>query len=247
MADDFFKKKEEPEQPMSEPKAEPEVDKVKVGEKEYTQEELSSLVGLGETAKQYETQWNRKIEQFYPDYTQKSQKLAEFEKTEEERQKAELERKQVEGSLSPEEAKRVALEQARELGIVTKDEFNQEVKRVVSETLTAKDLLDDAGAVIAEAGEKGQPKTSVPDLLRYMSGENSTKTQYSNPEKAYKDMFEPEIDKWKEEQLNAIKPAGMETQEGSTAGSKTPPSPSTITRDTLSAAIQESLTRGRGA
>ena len=66
---------------------------VKVGEKEYTQDELNNIVQLGETARDYETKWNRKVSEFYPDYTQKSQKLAEFERAEDERRKSELESK----------------------------------------------------------------------------------------------------------------------------------------------------------
>ena len=73
--DDFFEDKNKTD----------ETPKVKVGDKEYTQEELSGLVGLGETAKEYETKWNRKISEFYPDYTQKSQRLSELEKKDAER------------------------------------------------------------------------------------------------------------------------------------------------------------------
>ena len=95
-------------------KVEPqEPEKVKVGEKEYTQEELTSVVGLGETAKEYETKWNRPIGEFYPDYTQKSQKLSEYEKKEKEAQEIRLKEKvKAKEELSPEEAKKLALEEA---------------------------------------------------------------------------------------------------------------------------------------
>ena len=96
---------------------EPQDTKVKVGEKEYSQDELSQLVGLGETAQEFETKWNRKIGDFYPDYTQKSQKLAEFEKAEADRQRVELQAKADANELSPEESRRLVLQQPKEYGL----------------------------------------------------------------------------------------------------------------------------------
>ena len=54
MPDDFFNKQD------------PKVDDttptpVKIGEKEYSQEELTKLVGLCKTEQEYETKWNRPI------------------------------------------------------------------------------------------------------------------------------------------------------------------------------------------
>lgn len=225
---------------------------VKVGEKEYNQEELSQLVGLGESAREYETKWNRKIGDFYPDYTQKSQKLAEFERREleekaarervdEEAKKKELEEKAKSNQLSPEELKVMAQQQAKELGIVTRDEFSSEVNKAVSAALSARQLVDDINAVVSEATEKGQPRTTAEDVLKYID-ENGVKS----PEKAYKLMFEKEIDQWKEDKLKGLQPRGMETQTGSTAGAKQGPPPKPITKENLSQIIRESLTRGRG-
>mgnify|MGYP001596402138 CR=1 FL=1 len=220
---------------------------IKVGEKEYSQEDLSRLVGLGETAQEYETKWNRKVSEFYPDYTQKSQRLAELEKaevdrlvTEETRKQKELEAKSQD-QLTPEEARELAIKEAKGLGIVTRDDFDKEVNRAVANALGAKDLLDDINGMIKGADKKGQPKTSPGDLLKYMD-ENGIK----NPDKAYKLMFEPEIDKWKEEQLTKIKPAGMETQTASTAGAKQPPEAAPLTRDNLAQVIRDTLNRGGG-
>lgn len=220
---------------------------IKVGEKEYSQEELSKLVGLGETAQEYETKWDRPIDKLYPDYTQKSQRLAELEKAETDRVVQEEARKQKEleaksqDQLTPEEARELAIKEAKGLGIVTRDDFDKEVNRAVANALGAKDLLDDINGVIKGADKKGQPKTTPSDLLKYMD-ENGIK----NPDKAYKLMFEPEIDKWKEEQLAKIKPNGMQTQTVSTAGAKTPPESLPVTRDNLATIIRESLTQGRG-
>ena len=220
---------------------------VKVGEKEYSQDELSQLVGLGESAREYETKWNRKIGDFYPDYTQKSQKLAEYERQLDERVKQDEEKRRIEleekkpKDLTPGEVRELAQQQARELGIVTRDEFSTEVNKAVANALSARQLLEDINAVVGEAEEKGQPKTTSEDVLKYMD-ENGVKS----PEKAYKLMFEKEIDLWKEEKLKGIRPSGMETQTGSTAGAKQGPPPKPVTKDNLAQVIRESLTRGRG-
>ena len=73
MADDFFL-----EEPKTE-EAETEPEKIKLGEKEYTQDELSKLVGLGETANELETKWNTKIDRLYPEYTKATQERKELE------------------------------------------------------------------------------------------------------------------------------------------------------------------------
>ena len=238
---DFFDKKQE--EKVEEPQT------IKLGEKEYSQEELTKLVGLGETPQEYETKRNRPIKDFYPDYTQKSQKLAEFEKNQaeqarqlEEQKQKDLDAKAQKGQdLSPEEARVMARKQAHELGIVTDDTFSTEVNKAVANALAAKDLIEDVRGVIDGAKEKGQPQTTPEDLLKYMD-ENGVKS----PEKAYKLMYENEIDKWKEEQLKKIKPAGFMTQDNPTAGAKAPPPPQPITRDNLAQAIRDSLTRSQG-
>ena len=245
MADPFFDKEEENK----------EVEKVKVGEKEYTQDELNNLVNLGQTAKEYETKWNRKISEFYPDYTQKSQKLSELEKKEAERARIadeQLKREQVEkdkeyaqraqkNQLTPEEERAYAIKQAKELGLVTREEFETEVDRRVARYRTGEKLIDDTRVAIDEFKEKFGVNSTVDEVLKYMD-ENG----FKKPEKALKDMFEPQIDKWKEDRLRSIRPDGMFTQDRSSAGGKAPSPRIPITKDKLSEAIRNSLTRSRG-
>ena len=242
MPDDFFNKQDTK---VDDPTPTP----IKVGEKEYSQDELTKLVGLGETAQEYETKWNRPIKDFYPDYTQKSQKLADFErqqadqaKTLEEQKAKDLEAKAQKGQdLSPEEARAMARKQAQDLGLVTDDRLDNEVNRRVANALAAKELIEDVKSILDGAKEKGQPQTTPEDLLKYMDDSG-----VKSPEKAYKLMYESEIDKWKEEQLKKIKPNGFMTQDSSTAGAKAPPPPQTITRENLGQAIRDSLMRGQG-
>ena len=208
---DFFKKDEEVK--VEETKEE-KVETIKVGEKEYTQEELSRKVGLGELADELESKWNTKIDRLYPEYTKSTQELSELRKYKEGQEKIELETKSKKGEeLSPEELKKQALTQADELGIVHTGNIN----KFISTFLQARDLIDDAESVVDKAKEDGKPATTVNDLLAYME-----ETGIKDPAKAYKDKFEPQLDEWKTKQLAKIKADGMQTMDSSTAGSKQP-------------------------
>jgi len=243
--DDFFEDKNKTD----------ETPKVKVGDKEYTQDELSGLVGLGETAKEYETKWNRPIKEFYPDYTKKSQRLAELERKEAERAQIaeeQLKREQVDkdkelaerqeaGKLTPEEQRSFAIKQAKELGLVTREEFESEVDKRVARYRTGEKLIDDTRVAIDEFKEKYGVNSTVDDVLKYMD-ENG----FRKPEKALKDMFEPQVDKWKEEQIKKLRPEGFFSQDTGTAGAKEPPKREPITKDKLKEAIRNSLFRSRG-
>jgi len=58
----------------------------------------------------------------------------------------------------------------------------------------------------------------------------------------YKDKFEEQIDRWKEDQLGKAKPKGLTTEETSTAGAKEPPKAKGIkTEDELREAVREEL------
>ncbi len=65
-------------------------------------------------------------------------------------------------------------------------------------------------------------------------------TGIKNPQKAYKDMFEDELDAIKEKKLAEIKPQGMITTNGSQAGGKQP-APVKITRANLTSLVQQAL------
>jgi hypothetical protein len=221
---------------------------IKVGDKEYTTEELNSIVGLGETAKDYESKWNRSIKDFYPDYTQKSQELADFKRTQDEAKKqadilkqTEIENKPV-NKLTPDEQRSMALKQARELGILTRDQLDEEVGRRLDEKLSMNKLLEDTNVAVEQAKEKWGIKTSTQSVLEHMSKPENPR----NPTKAIKDMFESQIDKWKEDQLKGIRPTGMQTQEQSVAGSKQPEARNSTSKETLKQAILDSLGRQRG-
>lgn len=216
---------------------------IKVGDREYSQEELNEVVGLGQTAKDYETKWNRPIGDFYPDYTQKSQKLAEFEKAEKARQEAELTKKQDEGvQLTPEEKRELVLREARGYGIVTKEDLDNEVNSRVANMLRGQELLNETKIIIKQAQEAGKPSINSDELLDYME-----KTGIKDPEVAYKVKFLNELNALETAKIQGIKQPGLDTSAESTAGGKLPEGRQPVTgRDALAEAMKASLNRRAG-
>ena len=233
MADnDFFKKEEEKVEDKTQT-TEPE--KVKVGEKEYTQEELSRLVGLGELGAELETKWNTRLDRLYPEYTEATKERAEIRKFKEEQEAKVTEEKAKKGEeLSPEEAKKQAISQAEELGLVHSGNINT----FIANYLGARDLIDSAETIVEKAKEEGKPQIKVDDLLAYMD-----ETGIKNPEIAYKAKYEKELDTWKEEQLAKVKANGMQTIDTSTAGGKEPEIPILTNIDSLRDAMKTRFTR----
>ena len=67
-------------------------------------------------------------------------------------------------------------------------------------------------------------------------------TGIRNPQKAYNDMYEAELDKIKEEKLNSLRGSGMVTTSSSTAGSKQPsPNQTPRNRTDLAKAVLSAL------
>jgi len=233
--DDFF---DEGQETLEQKQETPE--KVKIGEKEYSQDELSGLVGLGEKAKELEDKWNTKIDRLYPEYTKKSQKLSEYEDKmkafEEEKSKSEQEqltKKSTEGELSPEEQAKLIKQELGKYGVVTKDD----IFKYIADFNQGQQLINDIDKIAEEAKADGKPNVTRQELVDYMD-ENGVK----NPNAAYKLMFESELKEWEAKQIGKIKRPGLVTEEGSTAGSKSP-APVKVTKDNLaqllSAALEE--------
>lgn len=204
MADKFFE--ETPTETQETP------DVFKLGEKEYTQEELSKLVGLGEIARESEEKFKTPIDKVWPSYTKTTQENADLKKELEELKNRPSETVSTNLSDLTPQQKEEALKAADALGIGP-NSFRQ----IVREELAAKDLISDVSSVIVDAKKEGYPETTTEDLLRHMQD-----TGIKNPAKAYKDLFETELDEIKEKKLATIKPSGMITTQASTAGSKQP-------------------------
>lgn len=237
MADkDFFKQDEPAEETKTEDAEESEseeVQKIKVGENEYTQEELDKIVKVGQIGLEAEEKYNRPIDKFWPDYTKANQENKELKEELDTLKKSQVEKKVEEGQeLSPEEMTARVKEEARKHGLLTQEQFDEAymAKR------EGEKILENTTKVVEDAKKEEKPETDVESLLTYMKDEG-----IKNPQTAYKLMKETELDEWKMSKLNESKPAGLVTQEGSTAGAKQPEQKVPQTEDELKAALKAHL------
>mgnify|MGYP001562941775 FL=1 len=196
---------------------------IKLGEKEYTQEQLQGLVKLGELGQEMESKWKTSLTSVWPDYTKKSQQLKDLEKEAEGlrqfKQEKELEASRVleskpESELSPEQVEAKVKAEARKYGFVTKEDFRQ----YYAKERDSERLIEEAQSLVEEVTKEGKPATTLQELLEYMRDNDIKKV-----DSAYKQMKEAELDEWKEKQLKSIKRPGMVTQETTTAGSSKQP------------------------
>lgn len=224
--DDFFDDKTVAEDTTTESK-ETEVEKIKVGDREFTQEELTKRVGLSDIAMEAEEKYDRPISKYWPEFTKTKQEL--------DKTKAELEEirsaKPVDpnAGMTDEEIRKQALVQAETLGLVTKENARQ----VIQEVIDGNALWSDINEVSKEAAEKGKPKIDPQELLGYMRD-----TGIKNPEYAYEIRFKTELKDWEKGQLAKIKNEPMVTDRGSTAGSKQP-EPVAVTKNNLQELIRQ--------
>ena len=235
MADtDFFDKPEEKNEPKEEEKTEEEPQKIKVGEKEYTQEELSKLVGLGEIGTEAEERYNVKLDKVWPNLQATINEKRVLEQEIENLKQAKVATKVDEGvQLTPEELKAQALKEAKNLGIVTIEDVNEYVDRRIE----AREIREDVQSVVSEADETYGIKTSEEAVLNHMID-----TGIKNPQRAFKDLYEEKIDVWKEQQINKAKKPGMETETTSSAGAKQPKT-EPVTKENFFARMGEVLDR----
>jgi hypothetical protein len=229
---DFFNKQE----PVIDENEEPE--KVKLGDKEYTQDELNQLVGLGEQAKELEEKWNTPLESLRKGYTQTTQELANLRKKENEWLQGKIASNEPKAAPTDDEAqeaeaRRLLKEKFR---VVDRDDLPNEVQKLYRIERAAEKLNDRLSDLSEKIdGKDGRPKFNPNEVLAYMQ-----QTNISNPESAYKLMHEPELDDWKTKQIQSVKKPGLTTIDSSTAGGKRPPTVP-VTKDNLTSVLMEAL------
>ncbi|MEK9207798.1 MAG: hypothetical protein AAB922_04900 [Patescibacteria group bacterium] len=211
--------------------------KVTVGGKEYDQEDLSALVGLGEIAKEAETKYNTKIDRVWPEFSKAQNKVKEYEARIAELEDYKTKTTPVEVN---DDTNRQALDMAKKLGIVTKEDFTEYMDKtfrpLYQRERAAERLLEECEDLETEFdGTDGRPKFQKEGVLDYMQ-QNGIR----NPQKAYKLMHEDALDSWKEQQLGKTKKPGLVTETSSSAGSKRPAEVK-VTRDNLNQLVSEAL------
>jgi len=232
--DDFFKEEQTTEQVDNQEN----IEKIKLGEKEYTQAELQEMVGIAEQTREIEKTLNTKIDKVYPAFTRTSQEKAALEA----RIKEMEEKAKIPSNLDENQVKQ-AREAAKNIGLVTKDDFAQYMQEhfrtQYQQERQAERLLDECKDLEKEMdGSNGQPKFKTEEALRWMA-DNGGKS----PRQAYKMIYEKEIDDYKQRELGKARRPGMVTETETMAGGKEPTKVK-VTRDNIDDLMREALGQG---
>ncbi|MBU1092547.1 hypothetical protein KJ836_02680 [Patescibacteria group bacterium] len=232
---DFFEDK------TPESTEEAEVEKIKIGEEEFDPEELSGIIAKGRWANEVETKQNTKLDKLMPEYTKATQRLKDYEEKEKvwnEAQEKKLS-ETPQNELSEEELVRQTKLQAKKFGLITVDDIDQYVTQRINSVQQANELLEECKGMEKEyGGEDGRPKFETEEILKHMQ-----ETGIKSPLKAWKDKYEEQIDKWKEDQLGKAKKSGLYTETGSSGNHE--PSPVKLTKSNLQDALTEALNTPR--
>ena len=226
-----------PQETESEESAETEApEKIKVGEEEYTPEQLDRLVKLGKIGVEAEEKWNTPIEKVYPEFTKKSQELKEIKEKSTQDADAEIKRRQAAGeTLDADAQAKVIREELSKHNVVFKDDLEKTITDLYARNRAAERLTETSEDVALEASKTYGINTTSKEILEHM-----VETGIRDPEKAFKDKFEKQLDTWKEKELGKKKGTEFVTEEASTAGGKKPPEVK-ITRDNLQEHLKEAL------
>lgn len=238
-SDFFAEKSAEVETPEAETIDAPE--KITVGEKEYNQEELNDLAGLGEKLKQFETNQGQSFDDYLTAMGNQGNEIAELKTKLGDVEKTQLDEKAQGGwdNMSQEERDKMSFNELDRLKIPYGDKLNE----IIEEKLKARDFTEDVQDFIDEQVEAGKPKVSVQEVLReagripeYSNANSYDKIDY---EKVYRTMFPSQIEAWESQQLGEQKPQGFVTNE-TPSGANTP-EPTKVTKDNLGDQIEKTL------
>lgn len=207
------------------------LEKIKVGDEEYTQEELNRLVSLGKIGVEAEEKFNTKIDSVWPEYSKSRNEVKELKEQLEEFKRGNAEPLMQDGNV---EQIQQAKELAKRLGLMTSDEFDQ----LYAERRASEKLLETVeGLESTYNGADGRPKFNKLEILEFMRDNGGMN---NDPELAYKVKYEKELDAWKEKKLTGAKKSNVVTTTQSIAGSKQPEEVRP-TANNLDALVRESL------
>jgi hypothetical protein len=193
-----------------------ELEKIKLGDKEFTQDELLQKVGLADKVSELESKYNTKLDSVWPEYGRSQNKVRELEGkiAQMQTQKAET------GEVDPTTAKQ-AVEAAKKLGILTRDDgvvTRDQFRDMYTQERETEKLLTSLSNYEKDiTGDDGRPKFDKIKVLEYMRD-----TNIKDPMIAYKVMHESQLDQWKMSEVGRVKMRGMYTTRGSNLGNKQP-------------------------
>jgi hypothetical protein len=218
--------------------------KVKIGEDEFTQGELDELVGAGRKLKQIEKEQGQPVDEILTSWGRRGNEIGDYKKKldEYETKIKNLENPPTKEEVNAEKTKEEILAGAKALGLTTLEEVKSLVNEIYQTNRAGERIYSQVNRVLKEAKKDGKPVTSPEKLLEYMADPINPK----DPERAYKLMFEKELEEWKEKRINSLKKPSMIVESKSTAGSKefNPPK---ITRANISSVLRDYMSsQGEG-
>lgn len=229
MADNKFFSDPEPVKPEA-----PEPQPITIGEKQYTQDDLTKLVGLGERAAEIEKNYGS-FDKFVSESGRRADEIGKYKKQLQEielqKQAEEEARKSAPPTLTPEQIEQARRQLTELLGgePITQANFTKMYVNMRQGEKLIEECDDLAGEI---NGQDGRPKFDRDEIITYMA-----ETGIKKPLLAYKDKYENEIKQWEAGQL-AKESKKMATMEP--AGVAEVRQPKT-TKDNLAQMISESL------
>lgn len=226
--------------------------KISVGGEDYSQEELDRLVGLGKIGLEAEEKYNTRLDKVWPGFTKGQQDLKEAKQ-----ELLELRNKPAptpaapaaELSIEDEITQAKALDAAKKLGILTKEDLEaagyvskEDLSTHVQEVLAGQKLAEKTLGLEKEIdGSDGRPAFVANDVLSYMEEKG-----YGNldPEVAYEMLHRDALDTWKVDkatQLKKSKSAGFGTIDESAAGGAKEPEPLKVTHDNFDEMVKRGM------
>lgn len=232
--DDKFDDKKEEEQ---------ELEKIKVGDTEFTADELNELIGKAKTVKEFEEKQGQSWDKVVESWGKRGERIGEYKKKIEEYEKEldKIKNPPPQEQIDREKLKEQVLAEAKVFGLLTKDEAQKMMEEFYHTRRSGERLLTQVNKTLKWAKERGYPQITAEKLLEYMADPINPK----DPRNAYEIMFKKEIREVDGKKLESIKPKGMITQQISTAGSKQPKR-KPLTKEDLPAAFREVLSRTEG-
>lgn len=209
------------------------MDQFQVGDKEYSLEELQTLIDKGSYALDMEKEFNTDFKNAWSAYGKSQNRIKEME--------TELDKYKTQAPVAESKPEINLDEEFSKRGILSREEAD----KLVEEKLATKERTNQIVSQFKKlegdlTGEDGRPKFESEKVLEYMQQNPGL----LDPEKAYNMMYLDEISTWKAEQLSK-KPGFAPTNTSNTAANKQP-QPVSYNRDNVDAALREALSESSG-
>lgn len=201
--------------------------KITINGQEYDPADAQDLIETGRKTRDYETQWNTKLDNVWPEYGRSREQIKSLQAEIDEYKKKAVEGNATQQDKSDAQAAAtqlgVKLEDLDKAGYIKKDSLDS----LLEEKLLKRDQAKQATEAVLEEADKlegdlngsdGRPKFSKRLVLAYASS-----YQKGSLMEAYEEMYADELKAWKEAQIEKEKRSSLKTQGG--GGIKQPKTP----------------------